>query len=67
MVGEGYEALVEAGASENKAKAAAEAIPAIEQLATKQDVADLKAEVFRALWIQGAGIVGLVVGLTRLL
>ena len=74
MVSEVYEALIEAGASENKAKAAAEAIPAIEQLATKQDVADLKAdsanlkaEVFRALWIQGAGIVGLVVGLTKLL
>lgn len=74
MVSEVYEALVEAGASENKAKAAAEAIPAIEQLATKQDIADLKAdsanlkaEVFRALWIQGAGIVGLVVGLTKLL
>ena len=74
MVSEVYEALVEAGASENKAKAAAEAIPAIEQLATKQDIADLKAdsanlkaEVFRALWIQGAGIVALIVGLTKLL
>lgn len=74
MVSEVYEALVEAGASENKAKAAAEAIPVIEQLATKQDVADLKAnianlkaEVFRALWIQGAGIVALIVGLTKLL
>ena len=74
MVSEVYEALVEAGASENKAKAAAEVIPVIEQLATKQDVADLKAnianlkaEVFRALWIQGAGIVALIVGLTKLL
>lgn len=42
--------------------------------ATKSDIAELKAEmgrlegrVFRALWIQGAGIVGLVVGLTKLL
>ena len=26
---------------------------------TKADNADLKAEVFRALWIQGAGIVGI--------
>lgn len=41
------------------------------ELATKSDlkaeIANLKAEVFRALWIQGAGIVGLVVGLTKLL
>lgn len=41
------------------------------ELATKSDlkaeIANLKAEVFRALWIQGAGIVALTVGLTRLL
>ena len=40
----------------------------------KADIAEVKAEigqlegkVFRALWIQGVGIVGLVVGLTKLL
>ena len=33
----------------------------------KADIANLKAEVFRALWIQGAGIVALIVGLTKLL
>ena len=49
MVSEVYEALIEAGASENKAKAAAEAIPVIEQLATKQDVAALKAELATAV------------------
>lgn len=39
----------------------------------KADIAEVRAEigrlegkVFRALWIQGAGIVGLVVGLTKL-
>ena len=41
------------------------------ELATKSDlkaeIANLKAEVFRALWIQGAGIVALNVGLTKLL
>jgi len=37
------------------------------EASTKADIANLKAEVFRALWIQGAGIVGLVVGLTKLL
>ena len=42
MVSEIYEALVEAGASEAKAKAAAEAIPLSEQLATKQDLTEAK-------------------------
>ena len=37
MVSEVYEALIEAGASETKAKAATEVIPVIEQMATKQD------------------------------
>ncbi len=42
MVSEVYDALVAAGAPESKARAAAEAIPATEQLATKQDMGDLK-------------------------
>lgn len=33
----------------------------------KADISNLKAEVFRALWIQGGGIVALIVGLTKLL
>ena len=44
------------------------------EASTKADIAEVKAEigqlegkVFRALWIQGVGIVGLVVGLTKLL
>ena len=37
------------------------------EASTKADIANLKAEVFRALWIQGAGIVALIVGLTKLL
>ena len=45
MVSEVYEALIEAGASETKAKAAAEAIPVIEQLATKTDLAKVKADL----------------------
>ena len=49
MVSEVYEALIEAGASETISKAAAEVIPVIEQLATKQDVADLKAELATAV------------------
>lgn len=42
MVSEVYEVLIEAGASETKAKAAAEAIPAREQLANKQDPTEVK-------------------------
>lgn len=45
MVSEVYEALIDAGASEAKAKAAAEAIPVSEQLATKQDIAELKSDM----------------------
>ncbi len=29
------------------------------QASTRADIANLKAEVFRALWIQGAGIIGI--------
>lgn len=49
IVSEVYDALIEAGASEAKAKAAAGAIPLAEHLATKEDLAavrtDLKAEI----------------------
>ena len=42
MVSEIYEALIAAGAPEDKAKAAAEAIPVSDLLATREDIADLK-------------------------
>ena len=45
IVSEVYDALLEAGASEEKAKAAAGAIPVGQQLATKQDIVNLKAEI----------------------
>ena len=45
IVSEVYDALLEAGASEEKAKAAAAAIPPGGQVATKQDVLELKAEI----------------------
>ena len=35
--------------------------------ATKTDLAEVKAEVFRALWIQGAGIVGIQLAIAGLL
>ena len=43
IVSEVYEALIEAGASKEKARAAAGAIPHVERLATKEDVARLAA------------------------
>ena len=74
MVSEVYEALVEAGASETKAKAAAEAIPASEQLATKQDLTEVKAglEVSIAaleakVWRAGIAIAALAVLLNKFL
>ena len=44
IVAEVYDALIEAGASEEKAKAAAGAIPLAERLATKEDLNELKAQ-----------------------
>ena len=41
MITEIYEALVEAGASEEKAKAAASAVPEEDRLATKSDIQEL--------------------------
>ena len=45
MVSEVYEAFIAAGAPESKAKAAAEAIPVTEQLATKQDIASVRQDI----------------------
>ena len=45
IVSEVYDALIEAGASEAKAKAAAGAIPPAERLATKEDLAEVKADL----------------------
>ena len=43
IVSEVYDALIDAGATEEKAKAAASAIPLAEGLATKEDIAELRA------------------------
>ena len=42
MIAEIYEALVEAGTSEEKAKAAAGVVPVIDNLATKTDMQELR-------------------------
>ena len=45
MVSEVYDAFLAAGAPETKARAAASAVPISEQLATKDDLAAVKAEI----------------------
>ena len=45
IVSEVYDALIEAGASEAKAKAAAGAIPLAEHLATKDDIAEVRTDL----------------------
>ena len=45
MIAEVYDAFMEAGASEEKAKAAARAIPVIENLASKSDLHDVRSEI----------------------
>lgn len=78
MVTEVYQALVDAGASEEKARAAAEAIPDMSDLADKndfaelrsefkQDIVGLRADLYKHMWLmQGATIVA-IVGLLKLL
>ncbi len=66
IVSEVYDALLEAGASEAKAKAAAAAIPVGEHLATKEDIAELKAEIAAlkvAIFMFGPLILGLLIKL----
>ena len=45
IVSEIYDALIEAGTSKDKAKAAAAAVPSVERLATKEDIAKLDKRV----------------------
>ncbi len=45
IVSEVYDALISAGASEEKAKAAAGVIPVVENLATKDDIGVLKDDI----------------------
>ena len=74
MVTEIYDALIEAGASEQKARAAAQSVPLAEQLATKQDIAvlktdiaELRTEMHKTALVTTGLTVGLVVTLIKLL
>ncbi len=67
IVSEVYDALIEAGTSEAKAKAAAGAIPLAEHLATREDLAEVKSDLIK--WMVGALIAqgGVIVALLKLL
>ena len=74
MVTEIYDALIEAGASEQKARAAAQSVPLAEQLTTKQDIAvlktditELRTEMHKTALVTTSLTVGLVVTLLKLL
>ena len=45
LIAEVYDALLAGGVPEDKARAAASAIPAAKDLATKQDIAELRSEL----------------------
>lgn len=73
LVAEVYEAFRAAGVDEPTAKAAAGAIPLPHDIATRADIervrremGEFKADIYRALWLQGIGIVTLTVALLRI-
>ncbi len=64
--------LTAAGVPERQAAAHARAIDeamtdAVGDLVTRADLAALRADLYRALWIQGGVIIGVVVALIRLI
>ena len=66
------ETLTEAGVPERQAAAHARAIDeamaeAVGEVVTRADMAALRADMYRALWIQGGVIIGAVVALIRLI
>lgn len=57
MVSEVYDALLAAGAPEEKARAAAESIPISDQIATKQDISALEVKMWRmAITVAGLAV-----------
>ena len=74
LVTEVYDAFRAAGVDDSTAKAAAGAIPLAHDVATRSDIecvrremAEFKADIYRALWFQGLGIVTLTVALLWIL
>ena len=62
MITEVYDAFRAAGTPEAEAKAAAQAVLAVEQAATKSDlkgeIAELETRLVRAMWVQAGVIIG---------
>ena len=58
MIAELYEALIDAGASEGKAKEAAQVL-STENLATKSDIAELERDMAVMKWMLGATMGGI--------
>lgn len=78
MIIEVYNAFRKAGVPDADAEAAAKAVLPAEQAATKDDlrvataelkaaIAALKSEIYRALWVQGGAIIGILAGIETLL
>ena len=70
MVSEVYDAFVEAGASKDTARRAAESIPISDQLATKQDIARLETRIVAVeakVWKAGIAIASVAVLLNKFL
>jgi hypothetical protein len=61
--------LTDAGLSREAAEAIAQGVAGadVSDLATKTDIAELKADIYNRLWVMGLGIVGLTVALMKLL
>lgn len=62
MITEVYDAFRAAGTPEAEAKAAAQAVLAVERAATKSDlkgeIAELETRLVRAMWVQAGVIIG---------
>ena len=61
--------LADAGLDQKAAEAIAEGMAEADTsaLATKQDLADMKADLFRHLWVLGVGIVGVTMAFNGLI
>ena len=67
MATEVYDAFRAAGVDESTAKVAASVIPLAPDLATKTDIASLRADLYRAMWALGVGIVTVNAGIVTVI
>lgn len=71
IVEELRQALIAAGAPDDKAREAARAVlerqKVFDRLATKEDLPLLRSDFYKAMWIQAGVIIGAVVALVKLI